>query len=86
MAQDRNLHLRRTVSPPKDQNSDNELLNEMDARLHAFWGCYHIDQSVFPSVYNLTVYSDPTVQNFCVHFGTASQSTTLCYHRRSSTP
>ena len=44
MAQDINLHLRRRPKPPQNAKEADEAGNEERARLHAFWGCFHVDQ------------------------------------------
>ena len=46
MAQDINLHLRKTPKGLENEEDEQEFKNESKARSHAFWGSYHVDQCV----------------------------------------
>ncbi|KAI9729058.1 MAG: hypothetical protein M1828_000143 [Chrysothrix sp. TS-e1954] len=45
MAVDINLHLQRNPKPTSSPEEEEDRKNEEKTRLHAFWGCFHVDQT-----------------------------------------
>lgn len=48
MAVDLNLQLRRHPKPANNADEEQESIHEAQARTHAFWGCFHVDQYEAP--------------------------------------
>lgn len=81
MAVDLNLQLKRHPKPNSNLELQQEAANENQARTHAFWGCFHVDQYVFTHFCGSGVTNSS--QNNGLHVGSPAELQCSRCHSRS---